>query len=76
MTCEWTIGDWALGGPSSRSPHSICRSAITRMLRNNTPQEVVSDRSCVSGESIERHYDERTELERTENRRRHLEDER
>lgn len=60
--------------PSSRSPHGVRRGALTRMLRQGTPEQVVSDRSDVSGDVLEQHYDRRTERERMEIRRKFIKD--
>lgn len=59
--------------PSSRSPHDIRRGSITHQLRTGTSDNVVSGRCNVSGETLERHYDRRTELEKMEQRREELE---
>jgi integrase len=60
--------------PSSRSPHTIRRGAITRMLRKGVPEEVVSDRSNATPDVLEQHYDQRSERERAERRREFLDD--
>ena len=44
------------------------------MLREGTPEGVVSDRSNVSSDVLETHYDRRTERERMEVRREFLND--
>jgi hypothetical protein len=44
------------------------------MLRDGAPEQVVSDRSDVSGSVLEQHYDQRSERERMELRRDFLSD--
>jgi hypothetical protein len=44
------------------------------MLREGTPEGVVSDQSDVPGDVLETHYDRRTERERMEIRREFLRD--
>jgi integrase len=74
VSCDYMTRKHASECPSSRSPHGIRRGALTRMLREGTPEEVVSDRSNVSRDVLEQHYDQRTERERMELRREFLED--
>lgn len=74
VTCEATDYGNEAKCPSSRSPHGIRRGAITRTLREGTPEEVVSDRMNVSKDVLEKHYDQRTEVEKMEIRREFLED--
>lgn len=75
-SCEAMDDKQASRCPSSRSPHGVRRGAITRMLRDGTPEQVVSDRSNVSGDVLEQHYDQRTERERMDVRREFLNDDR
>ena len=71
-TCEWRDHDKLAQCPSSRSPHAIRRGAITHQLREGVPQRVVEERSNVSGDILEQHYDERTDREKMEVRREFL----
>ena len=72
----------ALGGnghspsvcPSSRSPHTWRRGAITHHLTQDVPVEVVSDRMNVSPDVLEQHYDRRSEEVKVEQRREYLND--
>jgi site-specific recombinase XerD len=68
-TCDWRHRDALAQCPSARSPHAIRRGSITHQLRNKVPQRVVEERSNVSDEVLEQHYDERTEREKMEVRR-------
>lgn len=54
------------------NPHAIRRGSITHSLNNDTPDKVVSDRANVSPEVIEQHYDRRSEREKMQQRREHL----
>ncbi|MFC6975653.1 tyrosine-type recombinase/integrase [Halomicroarcula sp. GCM10025709] len=72
--CEATQDKQARECPSSVSPHAVRRGAITRMLRDGTPEKVVSSRSNATSDILEKHYDERSERERAEIRREFLED--
>jgi len=58
--------------PSSVSGHPIRRGSITRHLREDIPEKVVSDRCNVSPDILDRHYDRRSEDEKAEQRRQHL----
>lgn len=73
-TCDATAHSQRAQCPSSRSPHGVRRGSITDHLRDGTPQEVISDRSDVSKDVLERHYDERTEREKMEIRREFIRD--
>ncbi|MFQ3476717.1 tyrosine-type recombinase/integrase [Halonotius sp. F2-221B] len=58
--------------PSSVSPHAFRRGGITHHLTNDVPKNVVSDRANVSTAVLDRHYDQRDEQEKMENRREYL----
>jgi len=60
--------------PSSRSGHPIRRGSITRHLREDVPEKVVSDRCNVSQTILDRHYDRRSEDQKAEQRREHISD--
>lgn len=50
--------------PGSSSPHPIRRGYITHELDTGIPEEVVSDRCDVGTDTIEEHYDQRSEGEK------------
>ena len=56
------------------SPHAIRRGSITHHLSKDVPEKVVSDRMNVGLDALEKHYDRRTESEKTEQRRDYLDD--
>ena len=58
--------------PSSVSPHAIRRGSITHFLTEDVPEKVVSDRMNVGTEVLEKHYDERSEEVKVEQRRGYL----
>jgi integrase len=65
---------WASQCPSSKSPHAIRRGAITHWLRSDVPERIISDRASTSIEILSNHYDQRTEREKSEQRRQFLGD--
>lgn len=73
-TCEATDRKSASRCPSSRPPHGIRRGAITHWLSNDVPERVVCDRANVSPDVIDRHYDQRSEQEKMEQRRQYIDD--
>jgi len=56
----------------SVGPHAVRRSAITHFLTCDVPVEVVGDRMDVSRGVIDKHYDERSEEVKVEQRRGYL----
>jgi integrase len=64
----------AYGCPSSKSPHPWRRGAITHWLSQDVPADIVSDRFSVGREVLDKHYDERSEFGKMEQRRNYLDD--
>jgi len=60
--------------PSIRPPHDIRRGAITHFLQSDVPSKAVEDRMNVQRDTLEKHYDQRTEESRAEQRRQYFED--
>jgi site-specific recombinase XerD len=60
--------------PSSVPPHDVRRGHITHALSQDVPKQVVSDRANVNEEVLDKHYDQRTEETRAEQRRQYLDD--
>jgi len=58
--------------PSSVSPHALRRGGITHHLNNKVPKDVVSDRANVSKDVLDMHYDQRSEQDKMEQRRKYL----
>lgn len=73
-TCDATARNSASRCPSSRSPHTVRRGAITHWLTNDVPEKVVSDRANVGPGVLEKHYDQRDERDKMEQRREYLDD--
>lgn len=55
--------------PSSKSPHSVRRGAITAWLSNDAPEKFTADRASTNVNTLTKHYDRRTEMEKMEQRR-------
>lgn len=74
-TCQWNRNkNTAHGCPSTLSPHPVRRGAITRMLREGTPDPIVADRVNDSLDVLEKHYDSRSEREKMRVRREFIQD--
>lgn len=70
--CEATNYGYRSKCPSSVSPHSIRRGAITYFLSEDVPEKIVSDRMNVSQDVLDKHYDKRSEEVKVEQRRSYL----
>jgi integrase len=62
----------AMECPSTVSGHPIRRGAITQFLKTDTPRRAVSDRCNVSDDVLDKHYDARSEGDKTEQRRKYF----
>jgi site-specific recombinase XerD len=71
--CEATRYNKASKCPSSCPPHDCRRGSITRLLREEVPKTVVSDRANVSPDVLDKHYNQMTEEEKMEQRRQYVE---
>lgn len=69
-TCEYVHVHHASKCPSSMSPHRIRTGSITWQRDCGLPAEIVSERVNATLEVIEKYYDQATERERLEKRRR------
>lgn len=70
--CDAMIDQDSCLCPSSVSPHPVRRGSITHHLLNDVPDTAVSDRCDVSKDVLDHHYDERTEYEKAETRRKYI----
>lgn len=73
-TCEAAATRKPYACPSSLSPHPVRRGAITHHLQSDTPERVVSDRMDVGLDTLDRHYDQRSEQEKLRQRRQYIPD--
>lgn len=64
--------DTASKCPSAAPPYATRHGHITMLRRQGVPIEIISDRCDVSPEIIKKHYDERSEKEKRERRRKIL----
>lgn len=60
--------------PSSRSPHRLRDGRLTKHRLDGDPREVVSDRVDASEEIVDKHYDQRSDRQKMETRRRYIDD--
>ena len=58
--------------PTSVSPHAIRRGSITHHLSRDVPERAVGDRMNVSQDVLSKHYDQRSEAVKVEQRRGYL----
>jgi integrase len=73
-TCKHRSHERAGGCPSSVNPHAIRRSAITHQLDEGMPKDLVSERCNVSPDTLDEHYDARSEEQKRQNRTRYIDD--
>lgn len=69
-TCDYLDYTTASQCPSSRSPHQVRTGSITWQLNRGVPIDVVSKRVNSSARIIEAHYDQPSQMEEMEKRRR------
>lgn len=67
--CEYRRHDNRAGCPSNNPPHDVRRGSITYHLSDNVPKQAVSDRMDVKGDTLDEHYDKRSEEVKSEQRR-------
>lgn len=70
--CEAMDSNEASKCPDSVSSHAVRRGSITHHLESDVPTEIVSERANVGPDVIEQHYDQRTERDKMEQRRKYL----
>jgi site-specific recombinase XerD len=58
--------------PEAVSPHGVRRGAVTHYLSNDVPVEIVGDRMDVSRRVLDKHYDQRSEEVKLNQRRSYL----
>lgn len=74
MTCPDCTGTDDRTCPEAVSPHAFRRGGITHFLSQDVPVEVVGDRMNVSRDVVDKHYDNRSEEVKLEQRRGYLDD--
>jgi site-specific recombinase XerD len=70
--CCGEKGEFPSKCESSVSPHAMRRGSITHHLKEEVPKQVVSDRTNVSPDVLDEHYNEMSHEEQMEQRRQHL----
>jgi integrase len=73
IECEAAGHDYSYECPSSVSPHAFRRGGITYALNSDVPEKAISDRANVSESVLDAHYDNRSQQERMEQRRKYIE---
>lgn len=72
--CQWARHNHTSKCPSSRSPHQLRTGAITYMLDQGIPVEVVAKRVDAKPETIRRFYDKATTLAEMDRRKHYFSD--
>lgn len=70
--CDAARYSFAHECPESVSSHAVRRGSITHHLESDVPVEVVSARANVGPETLDKHYDQRSEQTKMEQRRKYL----
>lgn len=70
--CCGKKGEFPSKCEASVSPHALRRGSITHHLKKDVPKQVVSDRTNVSPDVLDEHYNEMTHEEQMEQRRQYL----
>lgn len=70
--CCGSKGEFPSKCDASVSPHALRRGSITHHLKEDVPKQVVSDRTNVSPDVLDEHYNEMTHEEQMEQRRGYL----
>ncbi|WP_418280484.1 tyrosine-type recombinase/integrase [Halorubrum sp. DTA98] len=73
-TCEGACYTGYSKCPLNVSPHAIRRGSITHFLSEDVPEQVVSDRMNVEADTLNKHYDKRSEEQKVEQRRSYIDD--
>ncbi|WP_424008697.1 tyrosine-type recombinase/integrase [Haloferax denitrificans] len=75
-TCQWASNKCHSSRcKSSKAPHALRSGALTRQLKRGVPPHVLSERANVGVDTLEDHYNELTEEEKMEVRRKWFDEE-